>query len=145
MAIRALPIANPCSLAFAQMNGDERTRYCATCEKEVHDLSARTEDEARVLLTNAHGKRICVRYAKDGRGGIRFRAAATMAAAMSLAACTVATAPETTKIGAGQNVAQPSEVTPDEGDRDMGDVIVDAEDLCPEDPGPDDDGCPESP
>src|SRR5688572_18353030 len=144
MAIRALPIANPCSLAFAGMNGDERTRYCATCEKEVHDLSARTEDEARLLLTKAHGKRICVRYAKDARGSIRFRAAATMAAAMSLAACTVAAAPETTKTGAVET-AQPTEVAPDDGDHDMGDVVIDVEDLCPENPGPDDDGCREKP
>ena len=143
MAIRPLPIARPCSESFGAMKGDEKTRFCDSCGKDVHDLSARTEAEARTFLTEARGARLCIRYAKDAHGAIRFRAV-TIAAALSLAACSVATEPAPgTSTHAPTTSAVP--VAPDdaEGDHDMGDVIIDIDDRCPDEPGPNDDGCPE--
>jgi len=68
------------------MSGEGATRYCGKCQKPVHDLSARTEQQARVLLREHAGKRLCVRYTKDAAGSLRFRAA-LLATAMSVAAC----------------------------------------------------------
>jgi hypothetical protein len=137
MAIRALPIASPCRESFAAMHGDSKSRFCDSCGKHVHDLSARTEEEARALLVAAKGTRICVRYAKDSTGAIRFRAAAVMAAAVSLASCA----------HPAQNATQPQTAAAAEEDRDMGDAIPDVLDVCPDqdkrDPMQDEDGCPE--
>jgi len=89
MALRHLRIAAPCNASFDAMEGPGNRRFCESCEKHVHDLSAGTETEARRILDDANGGRICVRYAKRPDGTIRFRAAAA-AIALSLAACSAA-------------------------------------------------------
>jgi hypothetical protein len=127
--MRMLPIARPCTESFAAMPGDDKTRFCDKCQKHVHDLSARTEEEARALFREARGGRTCVRFAKDASGNVLFRAAA-LAAAVSVTSCSSA-APTTTP-----------PITPAAVDHDMGDGVPDSVDLCPEHPGPnDDDGC----
>jgi hypothetical protein len=127
-----LPIARPCRASFADMPGDEKTRFCKTCGKHVYDLSARTEGEARALFRDRRGERTCVRFAKDASGNVLFRAA-LVAAAVSMTSCSSATP-----------AAPP--VTPAEVDHDMGDGIPDSVDVCPADPKPgDDDGCPATP
>jgi hypothetical protein len=127
MVMRMLPIARPCTESFAAMPGDDKTRFCDKCQKHVHDLSARTEEEARALFREARGERTCVRFAKDASGNVLFRAAA-LAAAVSVTSCSAA-AP-----------ASPP-ITPVEVDHDMGDGIPDSVDICPEHPTPEDDGC----
>ena len=127
MALRMLPIARPCGESFAEMPGDERTRFCAKCNQEVHDLSAGTEEEAGAIFRRAGGKRACVRFARDASGAVRFGLAA--AAALSLAACSAA--------------VPDAPVTPAAADYDMGDAIPDTPDRCPDDPSANpDDGCP---
>jgi hypothetical protein len=86
MATLHLPIAAPCSEPFAGMSGDEHARFCGKCQKTVHDLSTRTEQEARALLRERAGQRLCVRYLRDTAGGLRFKTA-LLATAMSVAAC----------------------------------------------------------
>ena len=90
--------------------------------------------EARALFAARKQERTCVRYAKDARGRIRFRVAA-LAAVVSVAACS---APAVD--GAAPATAH------DADDRDMGDTIVDVDDLCPDTPTPEsvEDGCPEA-
>ena len=129
MALRILPIAQPCTESFADMPGDERTRFCAKCNKHVHDLSARTEREARALFHRARGERMCVRFARDPSGAVRFRAA-TLAVAVSLTSCSAAPVAAVT----------PVEVV----DHEMGDGIPDEIDRCPDNTTPPDDtdGCP---
>jgi len=106
------------------MRGDDKTRFCDSCVKEVHDLSARTEEEARALLAAARGTRICVRFARDSSGAVRFRAV-TLAAAVSVAAC----ASHQTQ----RAVAAPAPPVAEE-DHDMGDMIPDVDDRCPDQP-----------
>ncbi len=128
------------------MPGNDETRFCNSCNKHVHDLSARTEDEARALLDAARGTRICVRYAKDTRGTIRFRAV-TMAAAVSLAACTGNQGSTSPAVAAPVPEAR-AHVQAEDGGAilyDMGDIIGDVEDRCPNVPVRNDDGCPEPP
>ena len=102
------------------MTGGGDTRHCCTCDKQVFDLSARTEVAAADLLSSHAGERVCVRYAVTPRGDIRFVA---MAAALSLAACS-----------AGDHEVQSLQIGPippaahvDAGDDDtymMGDISV---------------------
>jgi hypothetical protein len=146
MGFRLLPIARPCSESFASMPGGESKRFCSSCDKHVHDLSAGTEEEARALFAANRDRRVCVRFAKDGAGNVRFRAAA-MAAALSLAACgsnsVDAVAPS--DVVTPMSEAPKPEAVP-EGDYDMGDGVPDVQDRCPDDPSPSDieDGCPEA-
>lgn len=117
MGLRLLPIAKPCSEPFEAMKGDHRTRFCDTCGKNVYNLSARTEQEARAIFDEGKGERICVRYAKTAAGAILFAAVA------------------------GCSAAVPPAATP--ADWDQGDGVMDVADKCPDEPAPNDDGCPE--
>jgi hypothetical protein len=117
MGLRLLPIAKPCAEPFDAMPGDERKRFCHKCQKPVFNLSARTEAEAREVLST--GERACVRYAKTAAGAILFAAVA------------------------GCSAAVPAPATP--ADWDQGDGIIDVDDKCPDQPGPNDEGCPEPP
>jgi hypothetical protein len=62
-------IAAPCSADWEQMVGDDRVRFCRSCEKNVYNLSAMPRDEAEALLAARDGK-MCVRLYKraDGTG-----------------------------------------------------------------------------
>jgi hypothetical protein len=60
-------VASPCTADWAKMTGDERTRHCGDCNKNVYNLSQMTRDEAEALILAKEG-RLCVRYfqRKDG-------------------------------------------------------------------------------
>lgn len=60
-------VATPCSADWAAMTGDERTRHCGSCSKNVYNLSSMTRDEAEALIVEKEGN-LCVRYfqRKDG-------------------------------------------------------------------------------
>lgn len=61
------------------MQGDATRRFCASCEKHVHDLSALSEAEARSLLQNAQHGSLCVQYTADASGQVQFAPARTFA------------------------------------------------------------------
>ncbi|MDI1482341.1 hypothetical protein [Polyangium sp. y55x31] len=60
-------VAAPCPADWASMVGDDRTRFCPSCEKNVYNLSALTAQEAEQLIREKEGN-LCVRYfqRKDG-------------------------------------------------------------------------------
>lgn len=62
-------IATPCSADWNQMVGDDKSRHCAQCRLQVHDLSAMTRDEAIAFLRAVGRGRACVRLFRraDGR------------------------------------------------------------------------------
>lgn len=70
---RALPmledvrVASPCNANWAEMVGDDKSRYCGKCEKNVFNLSAMTRDEAELLMLEKEGN-LCIRLyrRKDG-------------------------------------------------------------------------------
>jgi hypothetical protein len=136
MAFRVLPIARPCPESFEGMPGDDRRRFCARCNKHVHDLASHTEEEARALFARSAGARPCVRVTRDAHGRVLFRAAG-LAAAVSLAAC--AAAPPPTPSAATGAATAPSEPA---YEREMGDGIPDSEDRCPDPPAPRPSDCP---
>src|SRR5262245_26445583 len=64
MKNNALPdirIASPCHADWGKMTGDERSRFCGSCQKNVYNISAMTSKEASNLIREKEGK-LCVRY-----------------------------------------------------------------------------------
>jgi protocatechuate 3,4-dioxygenase beta subunit len=62
-----LIVASPCSESWDAMSGDERSRFCASCRRTVHDfrfLSPR-EIEARLQASRGH---LCARLTRDAAG-----------------------------------------------------------------------------
>lgn len=62
-----LRINSPCEEDWDSMAGNEEVRFCAHCEKSVHNVSAMTRREAmRFVRANAGG--VCVRFYSDPAG-----------------------------------------------------------------------------
>jgi hypothetical protein len=62
-------VATPCRADWNQMTGDERTRHCGDCKKNVYNLSHMTRDEAEALILEKEGK-LCARYFQRHDGTI---------------------------------------------------------------------------
>ena len=60
-------IAFKCPKVWSQMRGDEKTRFCDVCNRQVHNLSMMSGQERRELLT-AEGESPCVAYFKELSG-----------------------------------------------------------------------------
>ena len=60
-------VREPCTAEWDAMVGDDRIRFCASCRKDVYDLSAFTADEAEVRLRGASG-RVCIIVERDEKG-----------------------------------------------------------------------------
>lgn len=60
-------VASPCPADWNAMVGDSRVRACATCKKNVFNLSAMTRADAESLIRETHGD-LCAQYwqRKDG-------------------------------------------------------------------------------
>lgn len=56
-----LQISDPCPLPWDALRGNDRVKYCGTCDKNVYDLSQMRADEAEALL-ESHGESLCVQY-----------------------------------------------------------------------------------
>lgn len=89
-------IATPCTEAWDAMVGDERTRHCLKCDKDVHDLSAMTREEAEAFL--AETRDACVRIYRridgtvmtaDCRGAAKRRRTRRIIAATAAAAAAI--------------------------------------------------------
>lgn len=65
-------IPKPCLEQWDDFAGDSRERFCASCQRTVHDLSALTRREAERLLATSRG-RLCGRITYDSNGAILFR------------------------------------------------------------------------
>jgi|GEM_PF-748714 len=69
----SLPIASPCHESWDAMHGDDARRFCGSCQKDVHNLSAMAHAEAQALLREKSGEHLCVRYSSESDGTLRFR------------------------------------------------------------------------
>jgi hypothetical protein len=123
-----LNVASPCSADWGQMEGDDKSRYCAECRLHVFDLSAMDLEEAAETIAQ-HSDGLCVRFFRRHDGTVLTRdcpvgierkrqtrrveirrAVCGVAAGASLALCvrTVWLAPKRTAIlGNAQIVDQP--------------------------------------
>jgi hypothetical protein len=80
-----LSLRSPCPLADFRLEPHERIKFCELCGKNVTNLSAMTEAEARRFLkTRDRTTQGCVSFRQDSSGNIRF---VTVAALSLLAAC----------------------------------------------------------
>ncbi len=77
------------------MTGDDRVRHCATCDRDVHNLSAMAREEAEALLRERTGP-LCVRFMSQVPNDLSTRydrlsrarhIAAAMSASLAVAAC----------------------------------------------------------
>ena len=90
-----------CPKLWAQMEGNEKTRFCDVCQKNVHNLSMMTAGERRVLLAGT-GESPCVAYFKHVNGtpidvtalpeGSQLKETLKKAAVLSLSAAVLMTA-----------------------------------------------------
>src|SRR3954469_5066210 len=62
-----LRVNSPCEADWDSMAGNDEVRFCAHCEKSVHNVSAMTRKDAmRFVRANAGG--VCVRFYSDPAG-----------------------------------------------------------------------------
>ena len=68
MNLEDIRIASPCNARWDDMAGDERSRFCGGCRKNVFNLSAMTRPEIESLILRTEGK-FCGRFYQrpDGR------------------------------------------------------------------------------
>jgi hypothetical protein len=62
-------IASPCNADWKAMTGDEQTRFCDKCSKNVYNLSAMTTVQAEALIREKEGN-VCVRYYQRADGTV---------------------------------------------------------------------------
>jgi len=62
-------IASPCDADWNEMRGDNRRRYCTTCQLNVYNLSEMTRTEAESFLVNSEG-RVCLRTHRRADGTV---------------------------------------------------------------------------
>ncbi len=117
-----LRVLHPCEQSWNAMHGDARTRHCATCAKDVHDVTHLSEQEVRGYV-RLRGASLCVRM---------------IAVGAAVAACAPSPPPLNVP---GPTVAHPAshETAQNEADSGAvdsdGDGVVDRDDACPAEPG----------
>jgi hypothetical protein len=68
-----IEIQSPCPADWNAMEGgdeNERARFCAHCQRHVHDLSAMRSDEVVDLICRNAG-RLCVRFERTADGAVK--------------------------------------------------------------------------
>jgi hypothetical protein len=75
MHAATLPITGPCPIDLDAIGFDRgaKVSHCVHCAKNVTNLSNMTRAEARGFMQAHAGERLCVSYACDDSGRIRFR------------------------------------------------------------------------
>lgn len=61
-------VASPCNASWDEMIGDERVRFCGSCQKNVFNLSSMAREEAEALLAARLGNETCVRFYRRADG-----------------------------------------------------------------------------
>lgn len=64
-----LKVASPCSARWSDMDGDDRARFCAQCQKHVYNLSSLPAADAIALIRAKEGK-LCARFYQRADGTI---------------------------------------------------------------------------
>ena len=72
LSLDSIRVASPCSADWNAMPGDERVRFCGSCQKNVYDLSAMTRPEAQALIFATEGN-LCAQFYRRADGTILTR------------------------------------------------------------------------
>lgn len=67
--LQSISIATPCRADWSKMEGDDKSRFCQTCQKSVYNLSAMTTPEAQALLAAKSGN-LCARLYRREDGTV---------------------------------------------------------------------------
>ncbi len=62
-------IASPCSARWNAMPGDDRVRFCESCQKHVYNLTAMTAEAATRLIADREGS-LCIRLHRRADGTV---------------------------------------------------------------------------
>ena len=65
--LASLRVASPCHVSWDDMTGDDRVRFCSSCQLNVYNFSAMTSNEVRSMIANAEG-RVCGRLYRRADG-----------------------------------------------------------------------------
>ena len=63
-------VASPCPAKWDDMVGDEKKRFCLSCDKNVFNISSLTREQAEQFLMENAGGEVCVRYYQRADGTI---------------------------------------------------------------------------
>ena len=70
ISLQQVRVEEPCPMSWDDLaGGGDASRYCAHCNRHVHNLSAMTEDAAQRLVCESAG-RLCIAYVPDAYGGV---------------------------------------------------------------------------
>jgi hypothetical protein len=70
VSLEEIRIASPCPVAWEDMAGTSRVRFCQVCQERVYNLSAMTRKQAERLIGREDGPR-CVRLYRRHDGTVR--------------------------------------------------------------------------
>jgi len=65
--LASLRVASPCLMSWEDMNGDDRVRFCSSCNLNVYNFAEMTSGEVRSLMVNS-GDRVCGRLYRRADG-----------------------------------------------------------------------------
>ena len=67
--IDRLKVASPCPAGWGQMTGDDRVRFCDSCQLNVYNFAELTRKEAEEIIRTTEG-RICGRLYRRADGSV---------------------------------------------------------------------------
>ncbi len=60
-------VATPCRADWDKMTGDDKSRFCQSCQKNVYNVAMMSRDEALALIAEKEGS-LCVRLSRRADG-----------------------------------------------------------------------------
>ncbi|NJM53522.1 MAG: carboxypeptidase regulatory-like domain-containing protein, partial [Blastocatellia bacterium] len=66
----SIDVPKPCDKIWDEMIGNDVSRFCLHCEKDIYNISAMTRKEAKKLLFQSSEK-VCIRMEKEANGRIK--------------------------------------------------------------------------
>ncbi len=81
-----IEIPEPCHADWEAMRPEDKGRFCSSCNKKVHDLSAMTKQEAAGFLRSTGCKDVCVSFLHREDGTLVFQPPALVPSAVVPAA-----------------------------------------------------------
>ena len=67
--LNAIQIASPCPASWADMDGDDRARFCGSCRKHVYNIAEMTAHEALGLIERNEGH-LCLKLYRRRDGTV---------------------------------------------------------------------------